>query len=209
MSSATLDADLRIAGCDVRPLKSDAECGPFLAWLTGEADSPMGTESIVWALGHFDDGVTWGRWNGETASWITGHAVAPNVSPAFRKETLQELRLFGEQREVLIWRTPAGLRGRVITDERDRRDAGPTAPADETRVLRGDRAERTFDNGFTLVSDATGARQVLPIRVSHPESTSIGVRLVVRHYFQEDSETGVVRVAMTRLVALEGDQHGT
>lgn len=207
MSSAAKTKDIQVAGCTISEL-DNSECGRILAWLVDDTLTSPWADGIAWALGHFDGGVTWGRWEPEAASWVSSHAVAPEVSPAIRQETLQELRLFGAQSEVLIWRTPTGLRGRIVTDGPTHGRAEPMAPVDETRVLRGDRAERAFGNGFTVVSDATGARQVLPIRVTDQQLRSNEIRLLVRHYFQQDIGTGEVRIALTRLVALQGGHHG-
>lgn len=207
MSHAAINESQRIAGCRINPL-DEAVCGRYLAWLAGKSSKPEGADGVAWALGHFDDGVTWGRWDRETTSWSLSHDVAPNVSPAIRALTLQELRFFGEQREVLIWRTSAGIRGREVTDESNAPVAEVLLPSNEPRVLRGDRTDRTFENGFTLVSDATGARQVLPIRVTEQQLRSRSVRLLVRHYFERDDATGAVRVAMSRLVTLQGGGYG-
>lgn len=205
--SPVINGNQRIAGCRISPL-DEAACQRYLGWLAGETDRPDGADGIAWALGHFDDGVTWGRWDRETTSWATGHDVAPDVSPAIRVTTLQELRFFGDGREVLIWRTPMGLRGREVTETDDLKEGAALAPVDESRILRGAHVQRELDPGFTHVADGTGARQVLPMRVTDQQLRSQSARLLVRHYFERDDGTGTVRVALTRLVALCGGQHG-
>jgi CRISPR-associated protein (TIGR03984 family) len=203
----SLAANKEIAGCEIIPL-DQAACGRYLAWLRGDG-RPDGADGIHWALGHFDNGVTWGRLDDKAACWVSSHDAAPDVSPAIREETLQELRLCGAHREVLIWRTHLGLRGRVILDSPGTDKADPASPVNESRLLRGDRVDVVYANGFTLVSDKTGARQVLPMRITDPQLTSGQVRLVVRHYFQRDDRSGAVRVAATRLVGLNGGHDGT
>lgn len=205
--SPVINGNQRIARCRISVL-DEAACRRYLAWLAGETDRPDGADGVAWALGHFDDGVTWGRWDRETTSWATCHDVAPDVSPEIRAATLQELRLFGDDREVLIWRTPMGLRGREVTETDDLKEEAALAPTNESRVLRGSQVRAVLENGFSHVKDLTGARQVLPIQVTDEQLRSQRVRLTVRHYFERDDGTGAVRVALTRLVALRGGEHG-
>jgi len=157
--------------------------------------------------------VTWGRYDAAAKAWRLGSHVAPEVSPPIRSETLQELRLFGEGGEVLIWRTDAGLRGRVLyeTDPAADRDdeSNPLRPSDEPRILRGGFILAQYENGFTHIGDGTGAEQVLPLAASHEQLRAAQVRLDVRHYFEVDAETGAVRISATRLVGLTtGGSHG-
>ena len=62
---------------------------------------------------------------------------------------------------------------------------------------------RSFVTGSTVgtarVGDGTGAEQALPLLVAE-DPPSPWPRLVVRHYFARDAETGAVRVTATRLV---------
>lgn len=199
--------DSRIAGCVLSSLDAKA-CEGYLDWLIDKADPPEGVNDLVWMLGHFDDGVTWARRDPEKRSWISGHAVAATISPAIRRETLQELRLFGGDHEILIWRTASGLRGREVRDVGDGQEPAFLRPADEARVLRGDRIQDELADGFTCVTDTTGARQVLPISVTKKQLDFHKVQLLVRHYFEQDDRTGAVRVALTRLVSLSGGDHG-
>lgn len=205
MSPATFNESQRIAGCCIKPL-DDAACRRYLDWLTGDGDTPEGADGGAWALGHFDDGVTWGRWDRHTSTWASGHEAAPDISPAIRAATLQELRIFGDEREVLIWRTSSGLRGREVT-EPGMNQYPEMEPLSESRVLRGSQVRREYDRGFTCVADRTGAHQVLPIRITDQHLRRQNVRLIVRHYFEKDDKTGVVRVALTRLVALQGGRN--
>jgi CRISPR-associated protein (TIGR03984 family) len=115
--------------------------------------------------------------------------------------TLLELRLFGPESEILIWRSDAGWAGRRITDVPLTGQNLALQPAEEDRVLLGDRLRQAKD-GFTRVRTAAGAEQAVPIEC---DEASFGngpgpLRLKVRNYFQQDQETGVVRVAASRLV---------
>src|SRR5690606_5637002 len=111
---------------------------------TGNGDTPDGADGVAWALAHLDDGVTWGRWDRETCAWTSGHGAAPDISPAIRAATLQELRIFGDEREVLIWRTSSGLRGRDVTDTALNQETA-LASVNEPRVVRGSQVRREFD----------------------------------------------------------------
>ncbi len=208
------EAPHALAGCDLASLDSST-CERYVSWLLGEenAAAPEEASGLVWALAHCDDGVTWGRYDAVARAWRLGEHVAPEVSPPVRSETLQELRLFGEGGEVLIWRTDAGLWGRVLRETdpvADRDDeANPLRPSNESRILRGGRVIAQCDNDFTHVGDGTGAEQVLPLAASEEQLRAAQVRLEVRHYYEEHAKTGAVRIAATRLVKLtSGDDHG-
>lgn len=208
------DVSHEIAGCEIKPLNK-ATCEDYLSWLIseGKAQAPAEAAGLVCTLAHCDDGVTWGRYDEAAGAWRLGSQVAPDVSPPIRPQTLQELRIFGEKGEVLIWRTDAGLRGRLLREAEppaNRNDENdPLRPSDESRLLRGDRVLGSLDHGFTHVGDGKGAEQVLPLAVTSGQLRSGRVHLVVRHYFEADRATGAVRVAAARLVRLiSGASHG-
>jgi CRISPR-associated protein (TIGR03984 family) len=209
MSQPTQSASPSVAGCDLVLLDAAVSAG-YLAWLIGEAGarSPDGATDLVWALAHCDDGVTWGRYDKEANRWVVGSIVASDVSPPIRRETLQELRLFGETCEVLIWRTSAGFRARLARETNPRvkpdNESDPLSPADESRILRGDRVRTPCEHGFTRLADGTGAEQVIPLAVTEEQLGSMRVRLDVRHYYEKDAKTGAVRIALTRLVRITG-----
>ncbi len=195
------------AGYVIEPLDA-AACDRFLGWLLGEpgSDSPGGATGLAWALAHCDDGVTWGRFDPESKTWRLGHQVVPAVSPPIRRETLQELRVFGESHEVLIWRTELGLRGRLLRETdpaADRADTSdPLRPTDESRILRGDRVRAVCEHRFTHVADRAGAEQIVPVEVTDDELRARRLRLAVSHYYERDPENGAVRIAVSRLVKL-------
>jgi len=195
-----------IAGCNVVPIDR-ATCEQVVAWLLGRRGTvPEGLGAgFAWALAHSDDGVTWGHFDGEARHWRLGHDAVPDVSPPIRPEALQELRLFGDGGEVLIWRSDEGLRGRLLEDAKGDGapdDADPLRPSDELRIVRGDRIRADAGGGFTRVTDQTGAEQVLPIVLDKAQLRQRKVRLHVRHYWAQNAEDGTVRIAVTRLVKL-------
>lgn len=189
-------------------------CGHYLSWLLGEDPPtlPKLVPGLVWALAHCDDGVTWGRYDAKMNSWHLGNRAFPDLSPSVSQETLQELRLFGESGEALIWRTDSGLRGRVIGETESEsarsKDTDPLRPSEESRLVRGNFVVARREDEFTQIGDGTGAEQVLPLIVSTEQLQKSQIRLVVRHYFERDPETGMIRLAATRLVRLMlGDNH--
>lgn len=195
------------AGCVIQPINAAA----YLSWLLGEQSEtiPKDTVGLVWALAHCDDGVTWGRRSGPGApSWNFGNQFFPDVSPAIRRERLQELRIFGTDAEILIWRTDSGLRGRMLRENdppAGRNLSDPLRPSDESRIVRGDRLIGTSESGFSRITDRTGAEQVIPIEVSDQQLQKRSVRLCVKHYYNQDGESGAVRIVATRLVKLTAE----
>jgi len=196
-----------VMGCEIKPLEN-AACETFFQWFTGAAGAtaPEDAPGLTFVLAHCDDGVTWCKWDAAENRWRTGNEANPKISPPVRMERLQELRLFGEAGEVLIWRTEEGFRGRGLWDRPENDLPEPLRPDDtETRILRGDMVREKYESGFTHVADRTGAEQVIPLEVSEKDLQKRRVRLQVRHYFQRDEQnTGAVRVAATRLVTLRG-----
>ncbi|WP_129675900.1 CRISPR-associated protein Csx19 [Candidatus Chloroploca sp. Khr17] len=199
------DHSVQLFGCDLLPLDAVA-CEQYLAWLIGEAGTaePNALGSARWLLAHSLDGITWGRYERTTQTWLLGHTIAPEISPPLQRQMLLELRIFGAAGEVLIWRTDDGLRGRVLREDGEayQRD-NPLRPADEERIVLGRHILETHHTaGFTHVRDGTAKEQVLPLVVSEQDLRSGKVRLVIRNYYEADATTGVVRIAATRLVKL-------
>jgi len=189
-----------LAGCSLSPLDSET-CRLYLGWLVGEKVAvPQEAPGPIWALAHCDNGVTWGCRDKDNGVWHLGNQAVPGISPQIRPDFLQELRLFGEPGEVLIWHTDAGLLGRIL------RDAGPVPDAfsssDEPRILRGDEVVSQYQDRFSHVRDRAGAEQILPLAVASEQLRAGKVCLVVRHYYASDPDTGAVRIAATRLVKL-------
>lgn len=171
-----------------------------VAWL-GETARAHGLQHL---LAHADDGVVWGRLDGERM--VT--PSAEGVGAPLRAETLQEARLFSESGEVLVWRTEDGFRARLVTA------AAGAAPTwddcyDEPYLLWGSRAQ-PLASGFTLLEEgAEGLRHAPPL----PDGTQarLPAALRVRHYVTYTSDSGdtgrgahaaagLARIAASRLV---------
>jgi CRISPR-associated protein (TIGR03984 family) len=169
----------------------------LLAWIRGGA-TPVEVPGR-WLLAHCDGGVVWGL-RGDDDRWTLSGDVFPEMARPLDGASVQQLRVFGEAGELLVWRHEGTLRARWLAD-RDTDVPECAKPDDEEdRLLLGRKVERT-SRGFTLLNDGTGARHAPP--VTGPFHEGQRPRLRVRHYFEHDEETGAVRVAASRLVAVE------
>lgn len=201
---------LEVAGCEIVSLNEE-EVKQVLDWIVGEAPCPgkLENQEFRWVLAYCHDGVTWGRYDdGDGGRWVLGSSVAPDKSPVPTRKNVLELRVFGPSAEVLLWREGARLRGRLVEDlPEDVSIPDFLQPLTEKLLLRG-RTAQSLDSGFSLIEDGTGARQVVPVDVKGGMARKL--RLVVRHYCSCLPHNGVVRVALTRLVALvlEGTKDG-
>jgi CRISPR-associated protein (TIGR03984 family) len=191
----------RLEGCRIEPL-DDKACRAVLQWAAG-GEPVEGDHDFAWLLAHCRDGVTWGRSDGAARSWLTSSSPFPDLCPAITGANLLEMRLFGPERETLIWRTDTGFSGRCLSDEPVHGKDSPARPDDrEIRILLGDRLVDGPRDGFTRVGTASGAQQAVPLvcAASDFKDKRRPLRLKVRHYFEQDEQTGAVRVAATRLV---------
>ena len=170
-------------------------------WLITQAKA----HNLVTMLAYADDGVIWGRV--EEGQLITASGAFPedDVSPTLCCVTLQQVRLFGSDAELLLWRADGGWQARLVTD-----GAGEKVDAfDEWQILWGTRRESTQD-GFTLVADgALGHRHAPPVKIdAHlfaPDEGRRPLRLQVRHYLETDPNSGLLRVALSRLVRVSDE----
>ncbi|HXK58581.1 MAG TPA: CRISPR-associated protein Csx19 [Acidobacteriota bacterium] len=191
----------RLKGCTIEPLSPEA-CEQILGWVAGGAQMPESHDGLRWLLAHCYDGVTWGK--RENSHWRLSSTSFPDLCPIVSKDNLLEMRLFGEEGEIMIWRSEKGFLGRRLADQQEQIDEA-IRPEDEIRILLGDRLVPDLPNprdGFSRVATAGGTQQAVPVECTKDDFC--GGRwplcLTVRHYFEENPETGAVRVAATRLV---------
>jgi len=176
---------------------ADFETGPR-AWLAAQM-----SEGMPWLLAHADDGVIWGRRQKDGTLILSSDVFNdpgkyPAIAVPLRATTLQQVRVFGRQGELLLWRAGAGFLARLIDD-------GPTPPehslSDEYLLWgRGSRdvVEPPGQEPFVLISEGQQGVRHAPPRLS----TSAGrLRLLVRHYVDYDDQ-GQAYVACSRLVDL-------
>ena len=178
------------------------ECTGILEWVNGKhLEPPAEVSGAVWLLAHCDAGIVWGKREAGSTSWQTSHSAFPEVSPQLVPDSIQEIRVFDEETESLIWRTDDGFRGRVLADATEALPEYLT-PQNQEYLINADRVIGDPKTGFSLVGDARGSRQAVPIECTDddfPGTNRWPLRLSVRHYMEEDLETGAIRIATTRL----------
>lgn len=168
--------------------------GNLRGWLLTQAEP----HDLTILLAHADDGVIWGQVVDNAL--LTSHKIFDDsTSPELRLETLQQARLFGEQAELLLWRTAKGWQARLV------KDISAGEHYDQSQLLWGNRYVNSRA-GFTLVEEGQqGLRHAPPVVA--PKSKFDDKRhplyLCVRHYLKTDKETGIVDVALSRLVEVD------
>ena len=216
---------LQIHHASISPLTS-AEAAAIWQWVAEVGPAPSGLpDDLKWLHATFDAGLVWGRL--ESDRWLTGQKVFDgDLVPDLCRVALWELRLFGPSAEVLIW--PEGddvgesapLAGRVLADDPaapppSTGDAGTqlgelsslTGPLDDHRLLFGDGLvdDERNGQGFSLIGDATGARQVVPLKLEKrhfDNGRSWPTALSIRQYLETEPSTNATRIAATRFVDL-------
>lgn len=172
-------------------LPASDELAVWGSWLTELAEQNGVNAPTLTLLLHADDGVIWGHLSG-SALKVSSAAFA-QVFVALRASTLQQLRLFGDNGELLLWRTHTGFAGRVITAAADA-TVGHNNWFDETHLLWGERVGSAVD-GFTLLQE--GAQGLLHAPPGNGDT--VGMRM--RHYIQYDA-TGQASVCLSRIIDL-------
>ncbi len=191
----------KLYGCMLTSFSKGKE---LLACVRGEGEAVAEVAGTCWLLAYCDDGVVWGRYDTTQKKWKLSSEPFPHISPNLREDNLQQLRLFGADMEVLIWRAENNFQGRILQDAKDP-DEKELHPLKEKRILVGDRILADPDDDFTLVGDAGGSHHAVPICCKAEDFVKSGhpcwpLRLAVKHYLTQDQDTGVVRVTASRLV---------
>lgn len=180
-------------------------------WVAGDGARPDQLPvDLRWLHATFDDGLVWGAFR--DGRWAAGRGYGAAV-PELRVGALWELRLFGPDAEVLIWPEDdlvghGQLAGRVLLDATTEDPAETTLePIDEQRLLFGDRLVPHSANGsgFSLIGDATGARQIVPLDLGDDlfaDGRWMPATLSIRQYLQTDEATNTLRIAATRFLDL-------
>jgi CRISPR-associated protein (TIGR03984 family) len=173
-------------------------------WLQGQAAA----HNFRWLLAHADDGVIWGRVEANgllitSHDAAQGHTGSQDFCPPLRTETLQQVRLFAEEAELLLWRDGDNIwHARLIRQPVAGETPTFAEAIDEPHILWGTDPQPQ-DNGFTLMSDgAQGLRHTVPLEVTGQfNEPTRPLRLWVRHYLAED-DSGFNQIVASRLVDL-------
>jgi len=177
------------------PIPNDID---LLEWLRKQSDD------LEYLLAHTHSGIIWGRQ--DETGWVLSSDVLED-QPALEAASLQQLRLFNQNKEIFVWQDDTGLNGRQITD-----GVGDELNyMDESQILWGTYG-KNLDKDFTLLEDGVqGLFHAVPINIP---SANFGnnrrpARLVVRHYITRHKETGLGRISYSRLQAIEGGTNGS
>ena len=199
---------MNLSSCEIRPLASE-KSKQIVASLSEPQERTTG-----WLLARCDDGVAWAKLEG--GLWCFAPTSFREFCAKVTEGSLQELRIFDEHQETLIWRSGGSFLGRVLTDSQSTAPDEASAPLLEYWIVLGDRILKGPEGGFTVVGDRTGSRHAVPLEctIGDFNGGTSPLTLLVKHYFAVDTPnernpaTGVVRVAATRLVKLlKGPQH--
>ncbi len=160
----------------------------------------------VFLLSFHDDGVVWGKvqFNEAENELITSGDVengsfklVETPSPEFRYETLQELRLFGDNGQLHIWRKSETEFEGSLALESYLKDF---EPIDEKQVLHGTDCESENGNFMIVCDGSEGLKHAFPlVDRSKFGNSKRPLRLHVKHYIEYDTD-GCARIAFSRLV---------
>lgn len=193
---------------EVKQLTPPAGTADVLGWLgEKEADQESPRDAgLRWLLATSYGAVVWGLKR-------DGRWVLSDEDARLPADALLDLRAFGPDGEVFIWRDGDGLRARRRTDN----PKGELDTLEETQLLWGTQrdTDRPAPPGFTPLSDGDqGLRHAPPLELDESyfvppaqegqkEDSRYGhrpARLRLRHYVAKDKDTGVARIVDTRLV---------
>ncbi|MCP4419886.1 MAG: TIGR03984 family CRISPR-associated protein [Chloroflexi bacterium] len=165
---------------------------PFDKWLETQG------KPYKWLLAHTYDGVVWGRW---ADGWQLSSGLIDS-SPELTADMLLELRLFGPDSELYVWRDGPDLRARTIVDS----PGDEVAYYDEPQLLWGT-VGKEVGNGFTKLKDGSqGLAHAVPLdSIDFKDENTRPVSLYLRHYVEKDAETGLARVTKSRLLKLHAE----
>ncbi len=166
------------------------------SWLEDEAaqHEQIGLEYLIaFAL----DGLFWGHLD-------DGKWAKKSASTEWNEEYVQEVRLFGEDDEIHLWRVGDQWHGRRI-DDRSGDDF--LEMIDDQYILWGDTAEKQED-GFTLLADGQqGLRHWLPELIATEHLASL--RLTVRHYLAAENVAHIIASRLVTLQFIKGNNNVT
>jgi len=184
-------------------LETTADLESFLIEQTALPGYPL------WLLAFEDYRVSWGYLNESGLHFSGGKAIEPIY--------LQELRLFGPDGELYLWRNDENFRYRLRRDRAEppkflqvgeEKNGYPASAldelpdtADEWQVLWG--TQLRPGTPWPLVQEERGVQFAVPHSLT---SNQLPLRLLVRHYLNYDKATGLAYYHDLRLVELRDQQ---
>lgn len=180
----------------VTRLDSPGNLSNLPTWLTEQAKQYR----LRWLLAHTDSGVIWGEMREDTL-YLSCEAFASTFrGVALDVDTLQQCRLFGKEGELLLWQGTTGWQAALRRD--DVEDGTSVCYLDEDHLLWGNRKEGEQDGFLLLAEGREGIVHAPPLKNVPDSEEEARAALSVRHYLTENAETGMLRVAASRLVEL-------
>lgn len=179
----------------ISPERLDHEiCQVMMEWVLGEEEAcPVANLDPKWAVLQCFDGFVWCVWQDDI--WLRADQAPNSFVRRPSIETLMEARLFGPTGEALIWRVHDRLQGRVLrTLSTGKHDPDPLvrlrSPLPRfVPFMAGSEREFT-DAPFVRRQSGSGNVVVTPK----------GRGLKVLEHLEEDSETGILRIAATQFI---------
>ena len=173
----------------------------LVQWLESQA-----TEyHLDYLLAHADDGVIWGRFDQGKLTTADQIPFSNIELPALRQMTLHQCWVFGQAGEVFLWSEGEAWRSRHISNEWEKSYLNKNNYIEEDQLLWGTQA--TQQGNFTLLQDGSqGLKHAVPttdriaIDATDGKKLAKPVRLTVRHYIDYDTEDGMARIFLSRLV---------
>lgn len=154
-------------------------------------------QSLPYLLTHSVDGVNWGIVYEQDL--YLSHDAYPDFSPELTLPTLEQLRLFGPDGELFIWKEPfstSPLSARLIINADNTEQTTFVEAIDEPQLLWGDDIAGEA-NGFTLLREgAEGKWHAVPLKLTYDQ---LPLSLVIRHYIEE-TDIGFQKIVFSRLV---------
>lgn len=166
-------------------------------------------------LGHATDGVWWGRL--DAGKLKLARDILPDFGPPLRWETLLDLRIFGGEQELRIWRSSRGLKAVCLREVPE--PSLPLSKKDSTAAARlsfdafGERAYLVLGahpegraEADSLDSNASEKSHFPKIglfttlygragqRHAPPNVGSLPTDLLIRHYYVQDEDSGMYRL---------------
>ncbi|GEM_PF-3518159 len=198
-------------GADIQAFDAHPE---VLAWLWGGAKPTSETvpDTFDYGVLQCTDSFVWGICTDGVWRWSSSVEPHTPQSPgviAPQTHTLLEARLFGTEAELLLWRSgnfaDETFCGRILRDASADETVAPltawtafSPPTDQPKHPRKEKQRlaayvETLADGFVRRTQTNGCITVTPA----------GSYIRLKHYLEEDTTTGVLRIAATRFVSIE------
>ena len=97
----------------------------------------------------------------------------------FEPKYIQKLRVFNSDKELLLWRTSGGLKGRLRKDDKN---GSGTDVVIAKQVLFGTRLGKSCDENFTEITEDRGTKLILPFADINIDDNDKRNRICIKTY---------------------------